>query len=388
MSGEKKRYRWRRSPLLIEENLIINSKLTSTTTTTRTEEEKHTKNFRRKWFSQDDADGNDDDDDGDEEGEKSDDKNHRPTETIAEKIDRVLKKINAWTNETSVNNPNPNIHDDIFTNKHVDLYDNIQQQQKPNQFRRRCSSSTNDDLSSLKYDQRPYSMAFINEPLPMSMVNPYRRSFYDKSRKTQAQRQSMYSPLKTNLKSVSSMYGSDFFYPADQDQHEYDNLSSIQKSIQTTCEPFPTIVVDCQRCSRSVDRSSLRDISCQVPSDDEIYQDIHFHTRHTSRSSPVYASPRSSPPPLCAASRYTPSSLSFATKTFTSIVRFGTQSIEIRAIVFVVNVKSKGSFAPIAFASSVNMSITIGTINEYTSSFNQNIDSCHEKTFERYSTFI
>lgn len=299
MSGEKKRYRWRRSPLLIEENLIINSKLTSTTTTTRTEEEKHTKNFRRKWFSQDDADGNDDDDDGDEEGEKSDDKNHRPTETIAEKIDRVLKKINAWTNETSVNNPNPNIHDDIFTNKHVDLYDNIQQQQKSNQFRRRCSSSTNDDLSSLKYDQRPYSMAFINEPLPMSMVNPYRRSFYDKSRKTQAQRQSMYSPLKTNLKSVSSMYGSDFFYPADQDQHEYDNLSSIQKSIQTTCEPFPTIVVDCQRCSRSVDRSSLRDISCQVPSDDEIYQDIHFHTRHTSRSSPVYASPRSSPPPLC-----------------------------------------------------------------------------------------
>lgn len=316
MSGEKKRYRWHRSPLLIEENFIINSKSSSTTTTTtiRTQEEKHTENTRCKWYD-------DDDDEDDIEFTRL-----TPNETISEKIDRVLRKINAWTNETStINNPN-NQDETIFnkTTKPLSNYDNIYRKQynsnvsKPptynsllNSLRRRCSSSTYGDPSMIKTQQisthRPYSMTFIDEP----SYNNNNTSLYEKPKKFHRQSslgpnrypyqcQSMFAP-KTNLTSLSSMYGSDFFYPCvtEQDQHEYDNLTSIQNTSQRYYDRFPTIVVDCQRCSRSVDRSSLRDISCQVPSDDEIYQETQLKTEKTSRSSPVYASPRSSPPPLC-----------------------------------------------------------------------------------------
>jgi hypothetical protein len=117
--------------------------------------------------------------------------------------------------------------------------------------------------------------------------------------RSQYQRRSMYSP-NTNLRSLSSTYGSDFFYPpvSEQDQHEYDNLTFPSNSSHPQYEPFPTILIDCQRCSRSVDRSSLRDISCQVPSNENLYQDIQLEHQKTSRSSPLYRSPRSSPP-LC-----------------------------------------------------------------------------------------
>ena len=101
------------------------------------------------------------------------------------------------------------------------------------------------------------------------------------------------------------MYGSDFFYPPatdqqQQQQHEYDNLTFTQNLSSHYYDPFP-ILVDCQRCSQSIDRSSFRDISCQVPSDEEdgnnIYQDVQFKHRQSKRSSPLYTSPTSTPPP-------------------------------------------------------------------------------------------
>jgi len=328
MSGEKKRYRWQRGPLLIEENFIINSKSSSTTTTIRTEEEKHTENTRRKWYNNDD----DEDDDDDEDIQLT---KLTPNETISEKIDRVLRKINAWTNETSTIDNSNNNQEQTSSNKLIkplSKYDHITRRQynsnftKPtydsslNSFRRRCSSSTYSDTSMTKVKQipthRPYSMTFIDEPTKVTKPchnnnkvfyerpNEKLRKFHRQSslgpNRYQYQRQSMYSP-NTNLTSLSSTYGSDFFYPSinEQNQHEYDNLTLIQNFSRHHYDPFPTIVVDCQRCSRSVDRSSLRDISCQVPSDDELYQDIQLQDRKTSRSSPLYVSPRSSPPPLC-----------------------------------------------------------------------------------------
>jgi len=307
MSGEKKRYRWQRRPLLIEENLIINSKSSSTTTTTiRRQEEKHTKNTRRKWYSNDDED--------DEDIPLT---TLTPNQTISEKIDRVLRKINAWTNEPSTinNDNNSNIISEKII-KPLSNYDNIQRKQydsnssKPtynsllNSYRRRCSSSTYGDPSMIKSQQisthRPYSMIFIDKPL--SMTKSYNKSFYERSNDKikKFHRQSSLGPNRYQYQH-QSMYGSDFFYPSviEQDQHEYDNLTSIQNSSRHHYDPFPTIVVDCQRCSRSVDRSSLRDISCQVPSDDELYQDIQLQHPKTSRSSPLYISPRSSPPLLC-----------------------------------------------------------------------------------------
>jgi hypothetical protein len=104
------------------------------------------------------------------------------------------------------------------------------------------------------------------------------------------------------------MYGSDFFYPAatekqqqQQQQHEYDNLTFSPNSSHHYYEPFP-ILVDCQRCSQSTDRTLFRDNSCQVPSDNDdevqrnIYQDIRFKYHRTKRSSPLYVSPTSTPP--------------------------------------------------------------------------------------------
>lgn len=121
-----------------------------------------------------------------------------------------------------------------------------------------------------------------------------------------SQQQPFYSP-STNLAPLSSMYGSDFFYSPNiqqsEQQHEYDNLTFNQNSSHRHYEPFP-ILVDCQRCSRSIDRSTFRDNACQVPSDDEndieknIYQNIQFEHKKENRSSPLYVSP-SSTPPLC-----------------------------------------------------------------------------------------
>lgn len=304
-SGEKKRYRWRRRPILIEENLVINS----TTVTTTSEKEKHTtESQQRKWYKSIDDDNDDDDDDND----NGDTKNSQslstrvfPNETIAEKIDRILKKINAWTNETSIPINKPT--------KSPSNYDNVA---KPDTnsttFRQRCSSSSiQENPSMIKVQRisnpRPYSMAFIDEPYRLNSFNEQqypskltkrnfpRRNFYYPNQRT------LISP-STNLTSLSSLYGSDFFYPATSEieQHEYDNIPFTDSCSSSTrhYDPFPTIVVDCQRCSQSVDRSLFRDISCQVPSDEDLDKDSQLEERKTTRSSPLYVSPRSSPP-LC-----------------------------------------------------------------------------------------
>jgi hypothetical protein len=184
MSGKKKRHRWRQSPILIEENITIDSK--STTITTRTDEQKHTENTIRRWYHND-------------EDEKTNQNEIQPivllpNETISEKIERILRKINAWTNEssspssTTTNHNNSHIpreplQDTSFNKTNLSTYDNIRQGQqnesrftKPtynssfNSFRQRCCSSTYTDPTMVKNQQisthRPYSMICTDKPLP------------------------------------------------------------------------------------------------------------------------------------------------------------------------------------------------------------------------------
>jgi hypothetical protein len=170
MSGEKKRHRWRQSPILIEENIVIDSK--STTVTTKIEEQKHTETTKRHWYN-------------------NEDERLQPNATISEKIERVLRKINSWTNETSstaTNHNNNNIQreplqDTSFNKANLSGYDNIFQGRqnesrftKPtsnsllNSIRQRCCSSTYNNPNMVKNQQtsshRPYSMIFIDDPLP------------------------------------------------------------------------------------------------------------------------------------------------------------------------------------------------------------------------------
>ncbi|CAF4949902.1 unnamed protein product [Rotaria sp. Silwood1] len=336
MSGEKKRYRWRHRPILIEESLTINS--TSTTITTKNQEEKHTENIQCKWYNKN-KNNDDDDDNNNNNNENIQLKTSLPNETISEKIDRILKKINAWTNDTSIQTKpnttnNISIQQKIPFNKTIPTttlsssssssskYDNIHRKLKPtsttllNTVRQRCSSSTYEDSPIIKLEKlsnpRPYSMTFTHEPLLINIThnqNPlyeksniilptyYQQNSIDPNQYTY-KRRSICSQ-NTNLTSLSSTYGSDFFYPftSDQEQHNYDNLNFIENnSSHQYYEPFPTVLIDCQRCSQSVDRSLLRDISCQVPSDEEsLEDDIQLENRKTRRSSPVYISPRSSP---------------------------------------------------------------------------------------------
>ena len=183
MSSERKRRRWRRAPLLVEENLTIDS--TSTTTKTQVEEKKHIENVRRQWYN----------DDGDDERERA----STPlsaNESIAEKIDRVLKKINAWTNEASASAESTSNHllgqQDTSLNrttKSSSNYDNLRQASSSSYYadlsktttstslphgasRRRCLSSTNGDLVMIPIADpsahRPYSMTFVDEPFPVS----------------------------------------------------------------------------------------------------------------------------------------------------------------------------------------------------------------------------
>jgi hypothetical protein len=181
MSGEKTRHRRRHhSPLLIEENIIIDSKSTTTTSIT-TEEKKHTKNTIRKWYPTDEVDENTQD--------EIRSKILLPNEKISKKIERVLRKINAWTNEISSTPPTNNnndmqqtsIHDTSFNKTNLPVYDNIHQDQryesrfiKPtsNSFQQqRGRSSTRSDPNVIKCSRisthHPYStMTFADRPLP------------------------------------------------------------------------------------------------------------------------------------------------------------------------------------------------------------------------------
>ncbi|CAF4961459.1 unnamed protein product, partial [Rotaria socialis] len=267
MSGEKKRHRWRRSPILIEEKTKIDSKSVKTKTTT--EEEKHTENTVRKWYNNNNN-GDDDDDDDDDASNQSENQptQQLPNATIANKIERVLRKINAWTNESvsaSTNNSDNNIQretlqDTAFNETNLSAYDNIHHKQENksrskkatshkslDSVRQRCSS-THAEPNMIKNQQisndRPYSMTFANEPLSSMKINDninYTCGGFNRKKKTpdskvqfssfrqkqsfgkhpvlinlldnnKTQRQSLYSQ-HTNLAPLSSMYGSDFFYP-------------------------------------------------------------------------------------------------------------------------------------------------------------------------------
>ncbi|CAM4784560.1 unnamed protein product [Rotaria magnacalcarata] len=330
---------------------------------TTTEEEKHTENTVRKWYNNND---DDDDDDASNQSESQPTK-QLPNATIVNKIERVLRKINAWTNETastSTNNSDNNIQretlqDTSFNETNLSAYDDAHHKQKYksrskkatshkslDSIRQRCCSSTYAEPNIIKNQQipthRPYSMTFANEPLSSMKINDnmnYTCEGFDRKKKkpdskvqfssfrqkqsfgkhpvlinlldnNKTQRRSLYYP-HTNLAPLSSMYGSDFFYPPtttreeieqQQQQHEYDNLTFPQNLPHHYYDPFP-ILVDCQHCNRTIDRSTVRDISCQVPSDEDEdqknnYQDVQDEHQKTKRSSPIYESPRSSPP-LC-----------------------------------------------------------------------------------------
>ncbi|CAF4926726.1 unnamed protein product [Rotaria magnacalcarata] len=190
MSGEKKRHRWRSSPILIEEKTKIDSKSVKTKTTT--EEEKHTENTVRKWYNNND---DDDDDDASNQSESQPTK-QLPNATIVNKIERVLRKINAWTNETastSTNNSDNNIQretlqDTSFNETNLSAYDDAHHKQKYksrskkatshkslDSIRQRCCSSTYAEPNIIKNQQipthRPYSMTFANEPLSSMKIN-------------------------------------------------------------------------------------------------------------------------------------------------------------------------------------------------------------------------
>lgn len=248
MNGEKAQRRSRRLPIRVEEKLTINS--TSTTT-----------EIHRQWYeNKDDKDGNDDDLDDDDD---DDIPFHTlaPDETIAEKIERLLKRINAWTNETTTNNQKPIDEQTTFTktSKSSCNYENFQQD-KSNSIRKEV----------------------------------YRNRYRSSSSSGRAGR-TRHSSFRTNSVISNDRISTPISFP---DPHEYDNLkypptATINHEFNPI--PFPTIVVDCQRCSQTVDRSSLRDMSCQVPSDDDLYHDdIQSKYRQASRSTSVYHSPRSS----------------------------------------------------------------------------------------------
>ena len=158
MSSEKRRRRRHHGPIFIEENIIIDSK--STTITTHREEQKHTANTRRQWYPNE----------------------NNTNETLSERIERVLRKINGWNNESSVTSttypPNP-IHSQqtISVNKtNSSAYDNIPQGQSheshlpkstSNSFfhtlRQQCCSSNYREPTMVKNQSQPISLTSVDE---------------------------------------------------------------------------------------------------------------------------------------------------------------------------------------------------------------------------------
>ena len=189
MSGEKKRYRWRPSPILIEENITIDSTTTTTTSTGR-EEKKHIENKRCQWYPH----GNDEHVYRQRPGSSTIPTVHQ---SISEKVDRILRKIQAWTDETPVPTtvPRDQKNDRSYpASLNRTIYDNLLPSQSEvyegpsssklrsnsylESFRRRCcSSSRQADRNSIQLQampvHRPYSMTFIDRSLPTAaMTSP------------------------------------------------------------------------------------------------------------------------------------------------------------------------------------------------------------------------
>lgn len=201
MSGERRRRRRRDGPLLIEENIVTNSRST-TTTTVRTEEQKRTENVTRQWYHTDDED----------ESLLDELQPAVPPSNakISKKIERVLRKINAWTNEVSstpAHQPNDTqqnpLQDTSFNKTTSPARDNPTQGRrhdssfiKPistssslfHSFRQRCCSSTYRDPRAISSTQqipahRPQSvMTFADQSLPQTtnvscLVNNANRNY-------------------------------------------------------------------------------------------------------------------------------------------------------------------------------------------------------------------
>ena len=156
MSREKRRRRRQHVPILIEENIIIDSK--STTITTHREEQKHIANTRRQWYPNED----------------------NANETLSERIERVLRKINGWTNEsslTSTTTTTTHPQQTISLNKtNSSAYDNIPQGQShethlpkstSNSFfhtlRQQCCSSNYCEPTMVRNQSQPISITSVDE---------------------------------------------------------------------------------------------------------------------------------------------------------------------------------------------------------------------------------
>lgn len=167
MNSEKRRRRQRKhGPIVIEENVIIDSK--STTITTHTEEQKHIANTRRQWYPNE----------------------AHANETLSERIERVLRKINGWTNETSLtsttnhNNTHSQQQDSLqntsLNKTNSSAYDNIPQGQSDethlpkstsNSFfhtlRQQCCSSNYCEPTMIKHSSQPISLTPVMENCTM-----------------------------------------------------------------------------------------------------------------------------------------------------------------------------------------------------------------------------
>ena len=193
MSGNKKRHRWRRGgPVLVEENITIDS----STRTTSLEEKNHIENTTRKWYRPDD--------DGITPSPSS--TSVSANESLSEKIDRVLRRINAWTNETSSATSNNNnnssqrrpLQETSLNKTNLSGYDNIPRGQssdksKSSSFlhsvRQRCCSSARaaPNLFQMRptgTTHRPYSMTFVDDPLAATGTSrpPASHDYYDYER--------------------------------------------------------------------------------------------------------------------------------------------------------------------------------------------------------------
>lgn len=167
MSSEKRRRRRQHGPILIEENIIIDSK--STTITTHREEQKRTANTRRQWYPIEE----------------------NSNETLSERIERVLRKINGWTNDNSVTSTTTTHPIQIHSQQNISLnktnssaYDNIPQGQSheshlpkstTNSFfhtlRQQCCSSNYCDPTMVKNQSQPISITSVDEcvlPSPLT----------------------------------------------------------------------------------------------------------------------------------------------------------------------------------------------------------------------------
>ena len=175
MSSEKRRRRRKHGPIVIEENVIIDSK--STTITTHTEEQKHIANTRRQWYPNE----------------------AHANETLSERIERVLRKINGWTNETSLtsttNHNNTHSQQDSLQNISLNktnssAYDNIPQGQSDethlpkstsNSFfhtlRQQCCSSNYCHPTLVKNQSQPISLTPMMEN---ATTKPKKHSFSEK----------------------------------------------------------------------------------------------------------------------------------------------------------------------------------------------------------------